>query len=161
MEPINPTAIKRLLNDGQPVSEECSRLSKSYAEKVAEQLTKMFAGNPARPDGESEEWRVMVATWTEAVQGKIPEHRFVEMFIHARRNRNSNFPMDVSEVCAAWDKTRESERYSTPRIGQYDYRGTNICPSCHSTGTRLFEKRDPVLGRDYTYGKACQHEAMA
>lgn len=157
MEPINPEAIKRLLSEGQPVSEECSRLSKSYAAKVAEQLTKMFAGNPARPDGESEEWRVMVATWTEALQGKVPEHRFVEIFIETRRNRNSNFLMDVSEVCATWDKTRESERHSVPRIGRYDYRGTTICEHCNGTGTKLFVKRDPVLGRDYTYGAPCCH----
>lgn len=120
----------------------------------------MFAGNPIRPDGESEEWRVMVATWTEALQGQIPEYRFVEIFIETRRNRNSNFLMDVSEVCATWNRIREAERFALPRVGQYDFRGTNICPTCKNTGTRLFEKRDNVLGRDYTYGAPCHHETV-
>jgi len=124
--------------------------------KVAEQLTKMFAGNPSRPEGA--EFELMVATWTEALQDAVPEHRFVEMFIHARRNRNSSFLMDVSEVCATWKSIKETERHALPRIGQYDYRGTQVCPTCNGTGTKLFLKRDPVLGRDYTYGAYCNHE---
>jgi len=116
----------------------------------------MFAGNPSRPEGV--EFELMVATWTEALQDVVPEHRVAEMFVHARRNRNSSFLMDVSEVCAAWKTIKETERHALPRIGQYDYRGSSVCPKCNGTGTYLFEKRHPVLGRDYTYGAACNHE---
>lgn len=115
----------------------------------------MFAGNPSRPEGA--EFELMVATWTEAVQDVVPEARFAEVFVHARRNRNSNFQMDVSEVCAAWKQLRETERQALPRIGQYDYRGSTVCPKCSGTGTELFIKRHTILGRDYTYGKACAH----
>src|SRR5688572_16805108 len=124
--------IQRLLNEGQQASGECSRLLRSYAAKVAEQLTKMFAGNPSRPD--DEEFRLMIATWTEALQPFVPEHRFVEIFVTTRQNRNSNFLMDVSEVCATWNRVREAERFALPRVGQYDYRGTSVCPSCKNTG---------------------------
>lgn len=100
----------------------------------------------------------MVAAWTQVLQDAVPEHRLAEVFVYARQNRNSTFQMDVSEVCAAWKTIRESERYALPRVGQYDYRGTEVCPKCNGTGTFLFVKRDPVLGRDYTYGKACDHQ---
>lgn len=119
------------------------------------QLMKLFAGNPSRPS--EQEFKLMVAAWTEALQDLVPEHRLAEAFVHARQTRNSSFLMDVSEVCGAWNSIREAERYVVPRIGQYDYRGTEVCPKCNGTGTQLFVKRDPVLQRDYTYGKACEH----
>jgi hypothetical protein len=115
----------------------------------------MFAGNPSRPD--ENEFALMVATWTEALQNVVPEHRLAEIFVYARQNRNSSFLMDVSEVCAAWKSIKESERHALPRIGQYDYRGTQVCRSCNSTGTKLVSKRHAVLGRDYTYGIPCDH----
>ena len=156
MERIDPTVIQQILNEGEPqVSTDSSRLSTSYARIVAEQLTKMFAGNPSRPD--ELEFKLMVATWTETLQGLVPQHRLAEMFTHARQNRNSSFLMDVSEVCAAWNKIRETERYALPRVGQYDFRGTSVCPQCNGTGTRLVVKRHPELMRDYTYGIACYH----
>lgn len=114
----------------------------------------MYAGNPSRPD--DDEFRLMIATWTETLQDLVPEQRLNEVFVYARRNRNSNFQMDVSEVCAAWNQIRESERHAMPRVGQYDYRGTNVCPHCNNTGTRLVVKRDPLMQRDYTYGIPCE-----
>lgn len=123
--------------------------------KVSEQLAKMFAGNPSRPEGD--EFKLMVATWTEALQNVVPEHRLAETFVYARQNRNSSFLMDVSEVCGAWKSVRESERYAVPRIGQYDYRGTEVCPKCNNTGTKLIVRRDPEMQRDYTYGMVCNH----
>jgi hypothetical protein len=100
----------------------------------------------------------MVAVWTEALQDVVPETRIGEAFVYARQNRNSSFLMDVSEVCAAWKTLRESEKHVIPRIGQYDYRGTEVCRHCNGTGTKLTVKRHPVLGRDYTYGELCKHD---
>lgn len=117
----------------------------------------MFAGNPSRPEGE--ELRVMVAAWTQVLQDVVPEHKLAEAFVYARQNRNSTFQMDVSEVCNGWTKLREAQRMALPRVGQYDFRGTEICRHCNGTGTRLVVKRDPTLGRDYTYGIICRHEA--
>lgn len=94
------------------------------------------------------------------MQHVVPEHRFAEVFVHARQNRNSSFVMDVSEVCATWKTIKETERHALPRIGQHDYRGTQVCLACNGTGTKLFVKRHPVLGRDYTYGAPCYHETM-
>jgi hypothetical protein len=120
---------------------------------VSEQLTKMFAGNPSTPD--AEEFRLMVATWTEALQDVVPEHRLNDAFLHARRNRSSNFLMDVSEVCGAWGAIREAEK-SIPATGSYEWsRAREVCPDCNNTGTKLIVKRDPTLGRDYTYGVPC------
>lgn len=115
---------------------------------------KLFAGNPSRPS--ESEFKLMVAAWTEALQHVVPEHRLAEAVVYARQTRNSSFLMDVSEVCGAWNSIREAERTALPRIGQYDYRGKEVCPQCHNTGTRLVVKRDPILGRDYTYGIPCE-----
>jgi len=122
--------------------------------KVAEQLAKLFAGNPSRPD--EHEFKLMVAAWTETLQDVVPEYRLADAFVHARRGRNSSFLMDVSEVCGAWVQLRETERHALPRVGQYDYRGREVCPQCHNTGTKLVVKRHPTLGRDYTYGVPCE-----
>lgn len=126
----------------------------SYAAEVTEQLTKYFAGNPAKPI--DEEFDLMVDAWTETLQDTVPEHRLAESIAEARRTRNSNFTLDVSEVCAAWQRLKAAER-STPPIGTFDWRATNVCPKCKNTGTRVFVKRDPILGRDYEYGEACSH----
>lgn len=156
MDRINPDKIRQLLNEGTQKPSESTNVSESYAAAVMDQLNRYFAGNPARPIGE--EFDVMVETWTITLQDVVPESRFPEVFKYARANRSSNFIMDVSEVCGAWRTVRESERQNLPRIGQYDYRGTSVCPKCNGTGTKPFVKRDPVLGRDYTYGAHCNHE---
>jgi hypothetical protein len=150
MERINPQAIKRLLKED---SKDVSRLSMSYGAQVSEQITKMFAGNPAAPEGD--EFRLMVASWTEALQDVVPEYRLNDAFIYARQHRNSTFPMDVSEVCAAWKAIKDAER-SIPPTGSYEWgRARKVCPDCNNTGTKLIVKRDEQLGRDYTYGVPC------
>ena len=154
MQRIDPAAIRRLLNDGTPTSEGTPPLSPSYGAAVAEQLMKLFAGNPTRPS--ETEFKLMVATWTEALQDVVPERRLAEAFVHARQTRNSSFLMDVSEVCGAWTSIRNAERNALPRIGRYDYRGKSVCPDCNNTGTKLIVKRDPILQRDYTYGVPCE-----
>lgn len=160
MEPMRKMVqaenIKRLLNEGEPqASTDSSRLSMSYGHRVAEELTKLFAGNPSRPS--ENEFRLMVAAWTQVLQDVVPEYRLAEAFVHARRNRNSTFAIDVSEICAAWQQIREAERNALPRLGQYDFRGTNVCPTCNGTGTKLVVKRDNTLGRDYTFATHCSH----
>lgn len=125
----------------------------SYAAEVVEQLTRYFAGNPAKPV--DDEFDLMVEAWTLTLQDTVPEHRLSESISEARRSRNSNFILDVSEVCAAWQRIKAAER-STPAIGTYDWRGKEVCPHCHNTGTKLVVKRDPVSGRDYTYGMPCE-----
>ncbi len=151
MERTSPQAIKRLLNEGQPDLETGSRLSRSYGLKVSEQLTKMFAGNPASP--EAEEFRLMIASWTETLQDVVPEYRLNDAFLHARRNRNSNFVMDVSEVCNAWNLIKQAEKSA---IGRYELSSAReVCPFCNNTGYRVAVRRDPVLGLDYACSIPC------
>lgn len=119
------------------------------------ELLKLFAGNPSRPS--EAEFKLMVAAWTETLQGVVPEYRVAECFVLARQRHNSSFLLDVSEVCEAWNQIRAAEKNNMPRVGQYDYRGFEVCPKCNGTGTRLVVKRDNTLGRDYTYGMACTH----
>jgi hypothetical protein len=124
--------------------------------KVAEQLTKLYAGNPSRPD--EAEFKLMVATWTETLQDIVPEYRLAEAFVCARQNRNSSFLMDVSEVCAAWKLIREAQK-AIPATGSYEWsRARHVCVECNNTGTKLVIKRHPQLGRDYTYGIPCRVE---
>lgn len=153
MERVNPEAIRRLLNDGNPISEDTQRLSPSYGARVAEELMKLFAGNPSRPS--ESEFKLMVGAWTETLQDAVPEYRLGDAFVHARRTRNSNFQLDVSEVCNAWKTIREAER-SIPATGSYEWsRAREVCADCNNTGSKLMVKRHPVLGRDYTYSVPC------
>ena len=100
----------------------------------------------------------MIATWTEALQDAVPEYRLGDAFIHARQNRNSTFPLDVSEVCAAWKLIQQAEK-AVPRTGSYEWsRAREVCGTCNGTGTKLVVKRDTESGRDYTYGVPCDHK---
>lgn len=119
-----------------------------------DQLNRYFAGNPARPV--DEEFDLMVEAWTLTLQDLVPEHRLGEAIAHARQSRNSNFVLDVSEICFAWQRIKAAER-SVPPVGTFDWRSEKVCPHCHNTGTKLIVKRDPVLQRDYTYGVVCKH----
>ena len=105
-----------------------------------------------------EEFQFTLAAWVEVLEGHVPEHRLNDAYIHASRTRNSTFPLTQFEICEAWNQVRAAEKNNMPRVGQYDYRGTEVCPKCNGTGTQLFVKRDPVMQRDYTYGKACHHD---
>ena len=105
-----------------------------------------------------EEFNFTLAAWVEVLFGHVPEARLNDVYIHASRNRNSTFPLTQFELCEAWNLIREAERHAMPRVGQYDYRGTEVCPKCNGTGTKLIVKRDPLLGRDYTYGMFCNHQ---
>jgi len=112
-----------------------------------------FAGNPAKPG--DREFELMVAEWTRVLQDAIPEYRLGDAFVHARQNRNSNFQMDVSEVCAAWNVIRDAER-SMPACGSYEWsRARQVCHDCNNTGTKLIVKRDAQLGRDYVHSVPC------
>lgn len=117
-----------------------------------DQLNRYFAGNPARPV--DDELDMMVEAWTLTLQDAVPEHRLAEAIAEARRTRNSNFTLDVSEVCTAWQRLKAAER-AVPPVGTFDWRARDVCPSCHNTGTKLIIKRDPMLGRDYTYVVPC------
>jgi hypothetical protein len=119
-----------------------------------DRLNRYFAGNPARPV--EDDFDLMVEEWTLTLQDAVPEHRLAEAITLARQSRTSNFVLDVSEVCSAWQKIKAAERNNAPRVGQYDYRGKEVCPRCNNTGTRLIVKRDPLLQRDYTYGVPCE-----
>src|ERR1043165_169257 len=107
MEPVNPEHIKRLLNEGTPQPSVNSNVRDSYVAEVTEQLTRYFAGNPAKPI--DEEFDLMVEAWTLTLQDAVPEHRLAEAIAHARRTRNSTFTLDVSEVCTAWQVIKASE----------------------------------------------------
>lgn len=117
------------------------------------ELDRYFAGNPARPV--DDEFDLMAEAWTLTLQDLVPERRLGEAISHARQSRNSNFVLDVSEVCSAWQRIKGAER-SVPPVGTYDWRSRNVCPRCLNTGTRLIVRRDPLLQRDYTYGEACE-----
>ena len=118
-----------------------------------EQLNKYFAGNPARPI--DEDFDLMVVAWTETLQDLVPEHRLSECIATARRERNTNFTLDVSEVCFAWQRIKAAER-AVPPVGTYDWRAKEVCPHCLNAGTKLVVKRDSITGRDYTYGMPCE-----
>ena len=154
MEQINPERIKQPLNEGTPSPSESASVRPSYAASVMSELNRYFAGNPTRPVGG--EFDLMVEAWTLTLQDLVPEHRLAECIASARRERTSTFTLDVSEVCASWLRIKTAEREAMPRVGQYDYRGKEVCPKCNNTGTRLIVKRDPVLQRDYTYGVPCE-----
>lgn len=131
-------------------------LSRSYAAKVAEIITKTTTGNASQP--EDEEFKVLVGIWTETFAGFIPEHRLNDCYLHAARTRDSSFPMSATDMCSAWNQIQAAER-SMPAVGTYDWdRARKVCSKCNGTGTELFVKRDSVLGRDYTYGRPCYHQ---
>lgn len=153
MEQPNPEHIRRLLNEGTPQPSATANVRPSYAASVMDQLNRYFAGNPARPV--EDEFDLMVDAWTLTLQDTVPEHRLAEAIANARQSRNSNFVLDVSEVCSAWQRIKAAER-AVPSIGTYDWRARDVCPHCNNTGTRLIVKRDPVLGRDYTNGVPCE-----
>jgi hypothetical protein len=117
-------------------------------------LTRYFAGNPAKPI--DEEFDLMVDAWVDALQHSVPERRLGECIADARRERKSTFILEPSDVYAVWLRIKAAERDAMPRIGQYDYRGKEVCPECKNTGTRLIVKRDQLLNRDYTYGLHCE-----
>lgn len=121
---------------------------------MAEQLTKYFAGNPAKPG--DEEFRVMVATWTEALQDIVPEYRLAEVFVYVRQRRTTTFQLQPEEICTAWRAMKESEKVLRPT--QAPVFAKDVCKQCNGTGTRLFKKFDKVLGREYVYGEACDHQ---
>lgn len=102
-----------------------------------------------------EEFQYTLASWLEVLFGHVPEHRLNETYVHASRTRNSTFPLTQYEMCEAWNQIRAAER-TMPPVGTYEYRGRKVCPDCHNTGTKLVVKRDPILGRDYTYGLPCE-----
>jgi len=98
----------------------------------------------------------MIATWTETLQDIVPEYRLAEVFVHARRNRSTTYQLDVSEICAAWKEMKEAERVLRPT--EKPTYAKEVCKQCNGTGTRLFKKFDSVLGREYMYGEACDHQ---
>lgn len=131
-----------------------SRLSRSFAAKVAEIVTKARAG--LTPQLEQDEFRFLVGQWVETLGGFVPEARLNDCYLHAARNRNSNFPMTATDICGAWKQIREAERLMPP-IGSYEWsRAREVCGACNNTGTILVVKRHSVLGRDYTYAQICK-----
>src|SRR5687768_16640935 len=126
MQPVSPENIKRLLNEETTPSNGTANVRPSYAASVMDQLNRYFAGNPARPV--DDELDLMVESWTLTLQDSVPEYRLAEAIAEARRSRNSNFTLDVSEVCAAWQRIKTAEREAMPRVGKYDYRGKEVCP---------------------------------
>jgi hypothetical protein len=78
------------------------------------------------------------------------------VFVHVRRNRTTNFQVDVSEICAAWRQMKEAERALRPT--QKPTYATEVCKDCNGTGTKLVKRMDRELGREYVYGEACNHQ---
>src|ERR1051326_985974 len=145
MERVNPQAIKRLLNEGTPLSTEDLPLSPSYGAVVAEQLTKYFAGKPVQPG--DDEFDLMVADWTGILQEIVPEYRLAEVFANVRRNRTKTFALEPSEICAEWDRMKHAERALRP--AQKPAFAKDVCKDCNGTGTKLIKKMDFELGREY------------
>src|SRR5689334_9829244 len=131
MEQVSPQAIRRLLNEENPLSTDNSRLSPSYGAVVAEQLTKYFAGNPSKPIGD--EFRTMIGTWTETLQDVVPEYRLAECFVYVRQHRTTTFQIQPEEICAAWEAMKQAERALRPT--QAPVFAKDVCRQCNGTGT--------------------------
>lgn len=150
----NEMATRPPQKNGRETLATREQLPRSYAAKVSEILEKTRAGSPSQLL--DEEFKFVVGTWVEAFAGIIPEHRLNDCYLHAARTRDSSFPMSVTDMCAAWNQIQAAER-SMPAIGTHDWdRAREVCPRCNNTGTELVVKRDPILMRDYTYGRPCK-----
>lgn len=152
MAQTNPQAIRALLNEGTPQSVDGSKLSLSYKAVVTAQLTNYFAGKPSQPG--DEEFDLMVEDWTQILQDAVPEYRLAEVFVNVRRNRTSTFALEPAEISAEWVRMKQAEKALRP--AQAPVFAKDVCPNCNGTGTRLRKRVDVQLGREYTYGEACE-----
>lgn len=98
----------------------------------------------------------MVETWTDALQDVVPEYRLPEVFVYVRQRRATTFQLQPEEVCAAWNAMKIAERNLRP--AEHPVFAKDVCRQCNGTGTRLFKAVDKQLGREYTYGEACDHQ---
>jgi hypothetical protein len=117
-------------------------------------LTNYFAGKPIQPG--DDEFDLMVADWTNILQHAVPEYRLAEVFASVRRNRTTNFALEPHEITAEWDRMRQAEKSLRPT--QAPVFAKDVCIHCNGTGTKLFKAFDKQLGKEYTYGKACDHQ---
>src|SRR6266508_2767603 len=99
---------------GTKPSEPISQSSRSYAAAVAEILIKAMAGSPSVLTGD--EFKFVIVAWTEVLEGCVPESRLNDCYLHAKRNRKSTFPLDVSELCTAWHELRAKEAERQNRV---------------------------------------------
>ena len=149
MEQINQTAARLQIVETKP-SETTLQSSRSYAAKVAELITKARAGSQSVLAGD--EFKFAIAAWTEVLEGFVPEKRLNDCYLHARRYRNSTFPLDASELCAAWKEISESERARPPVATLTQRLRGDVCGQCNGTGYKQVE----VNG--YKVSKPCDCE---
>lgn len=148
--------MERITNDLSTLrTEETKRLertsptSRSYAAKVAEILTKAWAGTLSTlEDGE---FKLAVGVWTEILEGHVPEARLNDCYVRAVRNRKNGFPMAASELCAMWNEIRESEMHSTPHRDMSKQLAGDVCERCWATGYEIIKRAK------YNYAKTCDH----
>lgn len=119
-----------------------------------DQLTRYFAGNPARPV--DDEFELMVESWALTLQDLVPEYRLAEVFVYARQNRATTYQLDVSEICSAWNAIKAAERVLRPAEKPSAF-AKDVCIHCNGTGTKLIKRMDFELGREYVYGEPCTH----
>lgn len=121
---------------------------------VTAQLTNYFAGKPFQPG--DDEFTLMVADWTNILQHYVPEYRLPEVFANVRRNRTTTYALEPSEIKAEWDRMKQAERALRP--SESPVYSKDVCKQCNGTDTRVFKRFDKVLGREYEYGEACDHQ---
>lgn len=99
-----------------------------------------MAGSPSVLTGD--EFKFVIATWTEVLEGCVPESRLNDCYLHAKRNRKSIFPLDVSELCTAWHTLREeAEEQQRMRVLK-----ANVCRACN--GKLAIEVWSPADARN-------------
>ncbi len=117
---------------------------------MAELITKARAGSQSVLTGD--EFKFAIAAWTEVLEGFVPEKRLNDCYLRARRYRNSTFPLDASELCAAWTEISEAARARHPIATIAQRLSGDVCGQCHGTGYRVVE----VNG--YNVSRACDCE---
>lgn len=136
------------------ISETTSLSSRTYAAKVGEIIAKARAGS--QPQLVGDEFKFAIATWTELLEGFVPESRLNDCYLHARRSRKSTFPLDPSELCAAWQEIHEAERARPAATIALRLQG-DICERCNGTGYEIVE----VKGRKVSRPCNCEPEDNA
>lgn len=122
-------------------------LSKSYAAKLAEIITK---SNVGRQQFTKNETRIAVGVFYEVLYGVVPEHRLNDCYLLVKRNRVGTFALAPEEMAGAWNQIRESERYKNNPVKQITH---GFCEKCNNTGTWLVrDDKGRVIG-----GRPCSH----
>ena len=125
-----------------------SNLSKSYAAKLAEIITK---SNVGRQQFTKEETKVAVAVFHEVLYGVVPEHRLNDCYVFVKRNRAGTFALAPEEIAAAWSQIRQSEMYKRAPDNRQITHG--FCEKCNNTGSEPIRNERGVI----TSARKCTH----